>query len=116
MVILPIVSILKVSSTAALCILVASCASSPSSPSIKSDAPDRAIPAIKSETAAGNKKAIPYLVHDLESTDAAERMYAIDGLRRLTGQDFGYVYYEETDQRQPAVDQWKHWLAEHPSP
>lgn len=81
-------------------------------PSIKSDKADQAIPAIKTQVAAGDKSAIPYLVHDLVSEDSAVRMYAIDGLRRLTGQDLGYLYYAEPDARKPAVDRWNKWLAQ----
>jgi hypothetical protein len=100
--------------SAVLCGLAASCVSQPP-PSIKSDQPEQAIPAIESEVRAGHKSAIPYLVRDLQSYDSAMRMYAIDGLRRLTGQDFGYVYYEEPELRQPAVERWNQWLAEQPA-
>jgi len=38
------------------------------------------------------------------------RFYAINGLRRLTGDDFGYHYYDEKEQRQPAVARWQRWV------
>jgi hypothetical protein len=55
--------------------------------------------------------AVPPMVKDLESDDPAIRFYAIEGLRRITGQTFGFRYYEDEGQRQPAVDRWKQWLA-----
>ena len=64
--------------------------------------------------------AAPQLVKDLESDDPALRMYAIKGLQEMSGEDFGYVYYGEVEQRRPAVARWRQWLgqqgaATHPS-
>jgi hypothetical protein len=84
-------------------------------PSISSPDPDRLIPAIKTGVREHDRRVIPYLVEDLESDDSAVRMYAIDGLRRLTNQDLGYVYFADDDDRKPAVGRWKQWLAEHAS-
>jgi hypothetical protein len=72
------------------------------------------IPAIR---VAGQQKdltAAPELVRDLESDDPALRMYAIRGLREMTGggTDFGYVYYADVEQRRPAVAKWRQWLAQ----
>ena len=50
------------------------------------------------------------MVKNLESDDPAVRLFAIEGLRRLTGDDFGYDYYADADQRAPAVQRWKQWL------
>jgi hypothetical protein len=73
--------------------------------------PSGKIPAI--ELAANNRnwRAVPQMVKDLESDDPAIRFYAIEGLRRITGQTFAYHYYEDESQRQPAVEHWKQWLA-----
>ena len=73
--------------------------------------PSVKIPAIK---IAGERKdlaATPQLVEDLDSDDPAVRLYAINGLRRITGEDFGYRYYDDPDARAPAVAQWREWLA-----
>lgn len=72
------------------------------------------IPAIKQSVArhADDAATVRQLVKDLDSDDPAVRFYAIEGLRRLTGQDFKYVYYEDADERKPAVEQWKAWLHE----
>jgi hypothetical protein len=82
-------------------------------PSISSRDPDQLIPAIKQGVQAGDRSIIPYLVTDLESEDSAVRFYAIDGLRRLTGQDFGYQYFDDPEKQKPAVDRWKQWLSDH---
>lgn len=69
------------------------------------------IPAIEKAAQARDRSAVPQLVKDLDSDDPAVRMYAIDGLRRITGQTFGYRYYDDDEQRKPAVAKWKEWSA-----
>ena len=56
--------------------------------------------------------AAPQLVKDLESDDPALRMYAIKGLQEMSGEDFGYVYYGDVEQRRPAVARWRQWLGQ----
>src|SRR5207253_2825000 len=65
--------------------------------------PSGMIPAIKQAARSHDQRAVPYLVKDLESDDPAVRFYAIEALRRITGQDFGYVYYGDEDAREPAL-------------
>ncbi|MGA2230749.1 MAG: hypothetical protein ABSH22_07605 [Tepidisphaeraceae bacterium] len=96
---------------AALCGSVTSCIGR-DPPSITSNDPGRLIPAIEIGVKAHDRHIIPYLISDLESDDSAVRMYSIDGLRRMTGEDFGYIYYQDTDERKPALDRWKLYLAE----
>lgn len=68
------------------------------------------VPAIKHAVAQRDRAAAAAMVRDLESDDAAVRMFAIEGLRRLTGEAFGYDYYADKAQRAPAVERWKQWL------
>jgi len=68
------------------------------------------IPAIKEAVDQHDEKAIPQLVHDLDSDDPAVRFYAIEGLKRLTGQDFGYHYYKDAADRKESVVKWRQWL------
>jgi hypothetical protein len=68
------------------------------------------IQAIKQAVAAQDRRQAADMVNALESDDPAVRMYAIEGLQRMCGQDFGYRYYAEPDQRRPAVEKWKQWL------
>jgi hypothetical protein len=73
--------------------------------------PSGSIPAIELAADSRDWQAVGPMVKDLESDDPAVRFYAIEGLRRITGQTFGYHYYEDEAARQPAVDRWKQWLA-----
>jgi hypothetical protein len=68
------------------------------------------IPAMKSAVAERDRDKAAAMVKNLESDDPAVRLFAIEGLRRLTGEDFGYDYYADADQRAPAVQRWKQWL------
>ena len=52
----------------------------------------------------------PQLVKDLESDDAAIRLYAIKALQKMSGQNFGYVYYADAEKRRPAVARWRTWV------
>ena len=78
--------------------------------------PSGKIPAMKQAVQAHDLRAAPQLVKDLESDDGAVRFYAIESLRRLTGETFGYVYYQSDDQRDPALKRWKDWLARQSRP
>lgn len=79
---------------------------------VSDEDPGDKIPAIKAAVQNGDRRAVPQLIKDLESDDPAVRFYAIDGLKSLTGQTFGYRYYDDDPQRKPAVKRWKQWLAE----
>ena len=70
------------------------------------------IPAIRSAVSADDRSIIPHLIEDLENDDPAVRFYAIQGLRRLTGQTMDYHYYDAEEQRTAAVQRWRQWLAE----
>ena len=73
--------------------------------------PSVKIPAIKLSVQKRDMSAVKQLVKDLQSDDPAVRFYAIEGLRKLTGEDFAYRYYDDEDARRPAVERWKAWLA-----
>ena len=71
------------------------------------------IPAFKHAVEADDRAALPEMVRDLDDDDAAVRLYAIEGLRRLSeGEDFGYRYYDDAEARKPAVEKWRQWLKE----
>lgn len=71
------------------------------------------IPAIETAVAHHDLSVTPQLVKDLDNPDPAIRFYSIDALHKLTGQDFGYRYYDPAGQRYPAIVKWRNWLAEH---
>ena len=50
------------------------------------------------------------MVANLNDDDPAVRFYSIEGLKRLTGDDFGYRYYEDADERAAAVAKWNQWV------
>ena len=70
------------------------------------------IPAYKRAVAQKDTSAEAEWVRGLDDDDAAVRMYAIQSLHRLTGQDLGYHYYQDKEARRPAVERWKKWLSE----
>src|SRR5688500_16663070 len=70
------------------------------------------IPAIKEAGRTRDLSAAPQLVRDLESDDAAVRLFAIKGLRKIAGTEFGYVYYADVEQRRAAIIKWRQWLQE----
>lgn len=78
--------------------------------------PASKIPAIKQKVRQKDLKSAEQLIKDLESDDPAVRFYAIEGLRRLTGETYGYHYYESDDERKPATLKWQEWLASKKKP
>ena len=89
---------------------------SPDPISINSDSAPSEIPAIKRAAENKDRRAIPRLVQDLDDNDPAVRFAAINALRRITGEDFGYRYYDSAYDRRPAVARWQLWLKNHPQP
>jgi hypothetical protein len=95
-----------------LALMAASCAA-PRPPLVVSDPdPSVKIPAIQKAVREKDQSAVPQLIKDLDSDDAAVRMYANHALEELTGQNFGFRYYDDDAQREPAVQRWKRWLSE----
>jgi hypothetical protein len=82
-------------------------------PTVYNPDPVAKIPAIETAVAHHDLSVAPQLVHDLDNDDPAIRFYSIDALHKLTGEDFGYRYYDPADQRHPAVMKWRKWVADH---
>jgi hypothetical protein len=72
--------------------------------------PSVKIPAYKKAVRKKDKAAVRQLVADLDNDDPAVRLYSIQALRRLTGETFGYRYFQADEQRRPAVQKWRQWL------
>ena len=98
--------------TAAL--ILAGCEAPRGPVSIDSDDPDLKVLAIKRDVALHNDGDDEKLVVDLNDPDPAIRFYAIQGLRRLTGDDFGYHYYDSEAARAPGIARWRAWVGAHP--
>jgi hypothetical protein len=86
--------------------------SSPEKPSLNSPDPSLKIPAIRQSAESHDEHAIQQLVKDLDNDDPAVRFYAIHGLKEITGTTLDYRYYEDDEQRLPALKRWQQWLAE----
>jgi hypothetical protein len=80
--------------------------------SVKDPDPSIKIPAMKVAVEKKDLVAACQMVRDLESDDPAVRLYAIEALYRLTGERFGYLFYADEDQREPAVKRWRQWAVE----
>jgi hypothetical protein len=97
------------------CCAAAAACTAPRPPlTVTDEDPGIKIPAIKKAVREKDKSVIPRLIEELNNDDPAVRFYAIEGLEALTGQTFGYQYFQDDDARKPAIEQWKKWLAEHP--
>ena len=92
--------------------LAAACGCTPHDPRrIGATDPTSNIPAIQEAARDHDRAAVPQLVQQLESDDPAVRFYAIEALHKLTGETFGYRFYDDADQRRPAVEKWKRYAA-----
>ena len=61
---------------------------------------------------AGNEqdtRAIPLLIDRLEDSDLGVRMFAGMALRKITGEDMEWRFYEPGYTRQEAVKRWRQW-------
>ena len=92
--------------------LVAACAA-PRPPLVVSDPdPSVKIPAMEKAVRQRDLGAVPQLIKDLASDDAAVRLFANHALEELTGQRFGFEYFAGEDKREEAVKRWQQWLAQ----
>lgn len=75
----------------------------PNDPSIR-------IPMAKRAVRDNDRKKLRLMFEDLSHDDPATRLFAIQGLQRMTGERFGYVYYATEEERAPAVHSWRQYL------
>jgi hypothetical protein len=76
--------------------------------------PSVKIPAYKKAVRERDRDAAPQLVADLESDDPAVRLFAIEALQIVTGETFGYRYFDDEEDRRVSVAKWQAWLKERP--
>lgn len=93
-------------------LVIAGGCTAPRGPFVVTDPdPSVKIPGITQAVQKKDLSAAKQMVADLDSDDPAVRFYAIEGLRRLTGDTFGYVYYDDDAlTRKPSVERWRKWL------
>jgi hypothetical protein len=93
-----------------LCALVVGCSEDKGPRTVKNPDPTVSIPAIQTDVQNHDQKDVVQMVANLDDDDPAVRFYSIQGLQRLTGDDFGYRYYDDKDGRAAAVAKWQEWL------
>jgi hypothetical protein len=98
---------------AACSLVVFTSCTAPRGPLIVTDPdPSVKIPAIEKAVREKDMSALPQLVKDLDNDDAAVRFYANHALEQLSGMNFGYRFFDDTEQREPAAKKWRQWLSE----
>jgi hypothetical protein len=102
---------LKFGLVLAICILgsAVGCTASRDELSVGARDPALKIPGMKRAVREKDLRTTKQLVEDLDSDDPAVRFYAINALRRLTGEDYQYRYYDDEVQRKPALAKWEEW-------
>lgn len=83
---------------------------------LASDDASQLVPAIKQAAERNDTNSIPILIQKLNHEDPAVRFYAIEALKRLTGQTLGYRYFDDDDDRKAAIARWEQWLDEKSTP
>ena len=63
-----------------------------------------------------DQKAVEHLIYNLRSQDDGIRMWSHAALKKLTGQNFSYQYFNSIDDREVAVEKWEHWYAKNIAP
>ncbi|MFW6146185.1 MAG: HEAT repeat domain-containing protein [Planctomycetota bacterium] len=58
----------------------------------------------------GDRGAAAYLVELLADDAPAVRLFAVEALRRITGQALGYRWYADEASRRGAIGRWRRWL------
>lgn len=79
---------------------------------LQSDNPSVRIEAITQAGRQSDRRAVPLLVDRLADDDADVRLFAQLALEKITGQTFGYRYFELPAERSAAVERWRAWLTE----
>lgn len=95
-----------------IALLAGGCRAAKPDPDVRHPDPSVKIPAMKTAVRQQDRAAIAQLIEDLDSDDPAVRLYAIGALRRMTGEDHGYRYWDDSMGRAPAIARWREWLAE----
>ncbi|GJM17795.1 MAG: hypothetical protein DHS20C14_00080 [Phycisphaeraceae bacterium] len=74
-------------------------------------APNKRLDAIVGAAGGTDQVSLDGLVGQLESTDPAARVLAIQALERRTGETLGYAHSDPAWKRRAAVDRWKKYAA-----
>lgn len=77
---------------------------------LQDEDPSVRIQAVHTAGKTKDPKAVPYLVDRLTDSESDVRFYAIEALKRSTGETMGYKYYKPAAKRAEAVERWREWL------
>jgi hypothetical protein len=95
---------------AAIAVVMIACGCfSPGKKDVHDPDPSLKLPAVKTAVEKKDYSVLKQLVKDLESDDPAVRFMAIEGLKKLAGQDFGYQYFADEEKRALPVERWNAW-------
>jgi hypothetical protein len=78
---------------------------------LQSENPSERMAACVTVARQNDRAALPLVVERLDDPSPDVRFCAIHCLEQMTGQTFGYKFYQEDADRQEAVQQWRGWLA-----
>ncbi len=75
--------------------------------------PDPRIRAVASKEAVDRQceGCVPLLIENLDHGDATVRFYSVIALRKLTGNEFGFLPYGAQGERDDAAKRWRDWAA-----
>ena len=97
--------------TALTALVPVGCESAPSmAAGLQSDNPAERIEACIGAARRRDSSTLPLLVERLEDPASDVRFFAIAALKRMTGQTFGYRYFDKEPERRTAVRRWRQWL------
>jgi len=77
---------------------------------LQSENPAERVDACIRAAQAQDASVLGLLVERLEDSSADVRFFAIQALRRITGQSLGYRYYDAPEDRRRSVRRWREWL------
>ena len=94
--------------------LAASACTAPSAPArLNGEGAEQQVPAIVAAADTGSEPdRVATLLRKLDHRDPAVRAFAGEALYRISGQRFGYRYYQDAAERQAAVATYQRWLAQ----
>ena len=79
---------------------------------LQAENPSVRIQAIHRAGQTKDTSSLPYLVDRLSDSQSDVRFFAISALKRITGEDMGWNYYDPPEKRAEAVGRWGKYLAE----
>jgi len=104
-------TVVELAGSAAVCALATGCLPGPA-PSFYAANPADRVRAADDAGDARDEGAVPELINQLESDDAAQRAAAIASLREITGRDHGYEWWAGGAERRAAAERWAAWYAQ----